>query len=252
MPIIVNTDFPLQTLTDIRTDMATRTKPESTAHSDKDEARMYADIYDAVMEHRLPPQTKLTEQVLCEIYGLARHNVRKVLAQLANDGLVDLEPNRGAFIASPSPKDAHEMFELRQSLEKLVIEKISQNDSAKDIDRLKEMVKLERDAWKSGDKSRWIRLSADFHVELARLSGNSMLTDVLRRLVSRTTLLIASVESPGQNVCSFDEHEEILAKLASGDKAGAQKSMARHLQGCTHRLTLSEEGNFDLRKALHK
>jgi len=70
------------------------------------ESRMYIAIYDAVMEHRLPPRTKLTEQALCQIYGLARHNVRKVLALLATDGLVDLEHNRGAFIASPTPEGA--------------------------------------------------------------------------------------------------------------------------------------------------
>lgn len=218
--------------------------------TESDEGRMYADIYDAVMEHRLPPQTKLTEQVLCEIYGLARHNVRKVLAQLASDGLVELEPNRGAFIASPSPQEAGEMFELRQALERLVIQKVSERESPEVLARLKDMVRREREAWEKGDRSIWIRLSADFHVELARLSGNSLLTDMLRRLVSRTTLLIASVEAPGQNVCSFDDHLDILSKLEAGDKTGALKSMARHLQGCAHRSTIEEEKRFDLRSAL--
>jgi DNA-binding GntR family transcriptional regulator len=160
--------------------------------ADKNESRMYADIYDAVMEHRLPPLTKLTEQSLCEIYGLARHNVRKVLSQLANEGLVDLEPNRGAFIASPSAKEAGDMFELRQALERLVIEKVADTAPPAELNRLKAMVKLEREAWERGDRSTWIRLSADFHVELARISGNEILNGLLRRLVSRTTLMIAS------------------------------------------------------------
>ena len=80
------------------------------------EERMYHEIYDAIMEHRLPPRTKLTEHSLCEIYATARHTVRKVLSRLAADGMVDLEPNRGAFIASPSTDEAHDMFELRQML----------------------------------------------------------------------------------------------------------------------------------------
>ena len=230
--------------------MVTRIKSKPASSTDKDERRMYADIYDAVMEHRLPPQTKLTEQTLCDIYGLARHEVRKVLAQLAADGLVDLEPNRGAFIASPSPQEANEMFELRQTLERLVVQKVSDSAAPATLERLKNMVERERQAWESGDRSTWIRLSADFHVELARLAGNSLLTDMLRRLVSRTTLLIASVEAPGQNVCSFDDHLDILSRLQAGDKTGAQKSMARHLQGCAHRSTISEEKRFDLRSAL--
>lgn len=105
--------------------MATRKSSKPATGPDRNERRMYADIYDAVMEHRLPPQTKLTEQALCDIYGLARHDVRKVLTQLAADGLVDLEPNRGAFIASPSPQEAGEMFELRQTLERLVVQKVA-------------------------------------------------------------------------------------------------------------------------------
>lgn len=219
------------------------------ASAENAETAMYTDIYDAVMEHRLPPRSKLTEQLLCEIYGLARHNVRKVLSQLANDGMVDLEPNRGAFISSPSPKEAAEMFEMRQALERLVIQRLSTSAGTDTLDALKDMVRREREAWKNGDRPTWIRLSADFHVELARLTGNQLLADTLRRLVSRTTLLIASVEAPGQSPCSFDEHEDIISRLSAGDKTGALKSMARHLQGCAHRLTLEEE-RFDLRTAL--
>lgn len=218
--------------------------------SDQDEGRMYADIYDAVMEHRLPPQTKLTEQVLCDLYGLARHNVRKVLAQLAADGLVELSPNRGAFIANPSAEEAAEMFELRQSLERLVIQKIAQTATPQDLAGLREMVASERQAWESGDRASWIRLSADFHLALAQLAGNTLLSDMLRRLVSRTTLLIAGVESPGQNVCSFDDHLQIVDQLSRGNKAAALKCMASHLSGCAHRATLPEQAPFDLRSAL--
>jgi DNA-binding GntR family transcriptional regulator len=187
---------------------------------------------------------------LCQIYDLARHNVRKVLALLAADGLVDLEHNRGAFIASPTPEEAQEMFELRQSLERLTVQKVVDKASVAEIKSLKHMVQRERAAWTSGDRATWIRLSADFHVALARLAGNSLLTDSLRRLVSRTTLLIAANEAPGQNACSFDEHRQILACIESGDKAGAQKSMARHLQACAQRLSSSNEKGFDLRNAL--
>ncbi len=217
-----------------------------------DESRMYADIFDAVMEHRLPPKTKLTEQVLCEIYQLARHNVRKVLAQLAHEGLVDLEPNRGAFIASPSEQEAKDMFELRQTLERLVVQKVADDKPVTELTRLKDMVQKERAAWQAGDRATWIRLSADFHVELAQLAGNPLLTDMLRRLVSRTTLLIASIDAPGRNACSFDDHAGILAKLEAGDKSGALKCMATHLDGCAHRSLMPEAQRFDLRGALNR
>lgn len=227
-------------------------KPKSPHSTDLVQSRMYADIYDAVMSHRLPPLTKLTEHSLCDIYGLARHHVRKVLAQLAHEGLVDLEPNRGAFIASPTPQEAMEMFDLRQALERLVVQKVADQAPAAAFKSLKDMVKREREAWENGDRPSWIRLSAEFHMALAAMAGNHQLTDMLRRLVSRTTLLIASVDVPGQNACSFDDHQEILTCLESGDKAGAIKSMARHLQGCSHRSKTPQEAEFDLRSALNR
>jgi DNA-binding GntR family transcriptional regulator len=216
------------------------------------EDRMYTDIYDAVMEHRLPPKTKLTEQAFCEIYDLARHNVRKVLSRLADHGLVELAPNRGAFIASPSAQEANEMFELRQTLERLVIEKVAALDNTTSLKSLQALVQQERKAWESGDRASWIRLSADFHIELARLSGNELLTDMLQRLVSRTTLVIASHDAPGHNVCSFDEHLDILSHLKSGNKPAALKSMARHLLGCEHRVQGPQTDHFDLRHALKR
>ncbi len=93
-------------------------------HASTLEERIFQDIYDAIMEHRLPPKTKLTEQVLCEIYGTARHTVRKVFMRLSGEGMVDLEANRGAFIASPSSIEVREMFELRSIIEHAVIEKV--------------------------------------------------------------------------------------------------------------------------------
>jgi DNA-binding GntR family transcriptional regulator len=178
--------------------------------------------------------------------------VRKVLARLNADGLVDLEPNRGAFIASPTEQEAHDMFELRQTLERLVMQKVAQEADAADFARLRKMIERERDAYMRGNRSLWIRLSADFHIELAKLAGNALLVEMLRRLVSRTTLLISNTESPGQQPCSFDEHLLVLEALEKKNQQAAQKEMARHLEQCSCRMVKRPEKRFDLRAALGK
>nr|WP_245549324.1 GntR family transcriptional regulator [Noviherbaspirillum massiliense] len=216
------------------------------------EERMYFEIYDAIMEHRLPAGTKLTEQALGEIYDLARHKVRKVLIRLAADGLVDLEPNRGAYIASPSEQEAHDMFELRQILEQAVTQKVAQHAKAADFAKLRHMIERERDAYMQGDRPLWVRLSADFHIELARLSGNALLVDMLRRLVSRTTLLISTAETSGQQPCSFDEHLRVVQALEQKNPQKALKEMNHHLEQCVCRMLRRPEKKFDLRAALGK
>lgn len=214
------------------------------------EDRMYLEIYDAIMEHRLPAGTKLTEEGLGEIYGLARHTVRRVLAKLAADGLVDIERNRGAFIASPDDNEAREMFELRQALEALVMRKL--NTLNTDYSGLRALVARERDAYMRGDRPQWIRLSAEFHIELAKLAGNTLVVEALRRLVSRTTLLISANHPSGQQACSFDEHSAVLDALEHHDHPKAQQEMAHHLGQCACRLLERPARRFDLRSVLTK
>ena len=221
-------------------------------HTGAVEERMYQDIYDAIMEHRLPPRTKLTEQTLCQIYDTARHTVRKVLSRLASEGMVDLEANRGAFIASPSHAEVRDMFELRNILEHAVLEKVGREAGTRQIAGLRRMVEEERDCYLNGDRPRWIRLSAQFHLALAELTGNALLVDTLRKLVSRTTLMIAKTEAPGHNACSFDEHETVLEALEKGDIHAAQEHMAHHLHLCEDRVRPDADDQFDLRAVLGK
>jgi len=224
--------------------------PQEMALSPED--RMYFEIYDAIMEHRLPAGTKLTEQALGEIYDLARHNVRKVLSKLAADGLVEIEPNRGAYIASPNEQEAHDMFELRQTLEQLAIQKVSKKATAADFKKMRQMIEREREAYMQGNRPLWIRLSADFHIELAKLSGNQLLVDMLRRLVSRTTLLISNTDTAGQQPCSFDDHLLVIQALEAKNEQQACAEMSSHLQQCACRMTGRTDKRFDLRTALGK
>ncbi|MBI3284425.1 MAG: GntR family transcriptional regulator [Burkholderiales bacterium] len=219
---------------------------------DNAEQRMYRDVYDAIMDHRLPARTKLTEQALSQIYAMARHGVRKVLGQLAADGLVDLEPNRGAFIANPGEQEAQDMFELRQTLEQLALEKALQHADRNAIAGLRALVERERQAYLDGDRPQWIRLSADFHIALARLGGNQLLVDMLRRLVSRTTLLISSGEASGPRPCTFDEHLKVVEALERMDKKSALQEMAHHLRQCACRTTKHGAKDFDLHAVLGK
>ncbi|HEU4475111.1 MAG TPA: GntR family transcriptional regulator, partial [Methyloceanibacter sp.] len=66
------------------------------------EEAIYERILAAIFEHRLPPGTKLGEDRLASIFAVSRARIRRVLPRLAHEGVVRLEPNRGAFVAQPS------------------------------------------------------------------------------------------------------------------------------------------------------
>jgi DNA-binding GntR family transcriptional regulator len=144
------------------------------------------------------------------------------------------------------------MFELRNIIEYAVLDKVGREASTRQIAGLRRMVEEERQSYLTGDRPRWIRLSAQFHLALAELTGNTLLVDTLRKLVSRTTLMIAKTEAPGHNACSFDEHDTVLAALESGDIALAQEHMAHHLHLCEDRVRPDDTDHFDLRSVLGK
>ena len=82
-----------------------------------DATRIYRAIFEAVMSQRLAPGTRLAEVALCELFGVGRTVVRKVLQELAHDHIVELKPNRGATVAAPTPEETREIFAARRALE---------------------------------------------------------------------------------------------------------------------------------------
>lgn len=187
-------------------------------------------IRTAILEHRLAPGAKLTEAQLCEVFGVKRGPIRQALAQLATDRLVDLEPNRGAFVASPTLQEVHEVFELRRIVELAVMERLATGPGGKRLKGVATMVDKERKAFERHDFPAWIRLSGEFHTALAALTGNTVLCDCLDGLVARSTLMSALYETHGRSPCSFDDHAGILVALEAGDAKRAVALMAHHLQ----------------------
>lgn len=203
--------------------------PNATASNTKPEA-IAERIRAAILEHRLAPGAKLTEAQLCDVFGVKRGPIRQALSLLATDRLVDLEPNRGAFVASPSLQEVHEVFEMRRIIELAVVDKICASQGSRRLKNIGGMIARERKAFESRDFPAWIRLSGEFHTELASLTGNTVLCDCLDGLVARSTLISALYESLGRSPCSFEDHEAILAALDAGDAKTAGALMSRHLQ----------------------
>src|ERR1700712_1276566 len=96
-----------------------------TAKSDASKTLSKADIheriYNAIVEHRLMPGTKLPEEHVAELFSVSRTQVRGVLQRLAVEQLVTLIPNRGAFVATPSADEARDVLGVRRTLEPAIV-----------------------------------------------------------------------------------------------------------------------------------
>ncbi len=189
------------------------------------------------MDRRLLPGAKLTESTLCEIFNCSRATVRSALAQLGHDKIVVLRPNRGAYVWKPGPEETRDVFEARRTLECVLIDKLLQfPDLPQRLEPLREMVRQEREAFERGDRISWLRLSNAFHVKMARLVENHVLTEFMHALCCRSTLIIAFHDTPSPSTCSYVEHDQILDLILAGDRDGALAAMCHHLQDCEHRV----------------
>jgi DNA-binding GntR family transcriptional regulator len=186
-------------------------------------------VVHAVLEHRLPPGTKLSESILCESFTAGRSTVRRALVLLAERGIVTLEANRGAFVASPSAEEARAVFEARRTIEPSIAANAARNISPNEIARLRSHLKNEGGAQRSGAHHEAIGLSGEFHVALAQYARNPLLTRFVAELVARTSLIIGLFGSPGSTHCLCDDHVSLVEALELKEGAAASTLMLHHL-----------------------
>lgn len=196
-------------------------------------------IYEAVVDHRLPPGTKLREQPLAELFGVTRGTIRKAFNQLANRKVIDLTPNRGASVASPSIEQSRDLFAARGTIEGAIVDLLARRITKVQVRELNAMVQLETRAYVLGDTRGALKLSVDFHRVLAKMAGNEVFIDMLDQLVSRTPLVVLAYRNPAHPAaCANSDHIEIVAALAAKDADGAVRNMKCHLCNLEGQLKL--------------
>ena len=215
--------------------------------------RIFATIHEAVLDHRLPPGTKLKEVALADLFGVTRAVIRKVLVRLAHTRLVELRPNRGAIVASPSVEESRDLFAARSAIEGAIVESLARSVTRDQVRELRALTRAESEAYEQGDSRVGLKLSVEFHRMLARMAGNAVLADFLDQLVSRTSLVVLAHQGPGaDNTCRSDEHTQLVDALAAGDKQRAVATMRAHLDALLARLDLRQidKRDADLREIL--
>jgi DNA-binding GntR family transcriptional regulator len=187
-------------------------------------------IEQAVLDHRLAPGTKLKEVQLANLFGVKRGLIRKVLTRLAHSRLVEQTPNRGATVARPSVKEGRDLFATRRVIESAILETLIARIDETDIQRLRDLLQREQQAYLHSDSAQALTLSVDFHRQLASMSGNGVLETYLNDIIRRTPLVIlAHLGDDSENRCRNHEHEAIVDAIARRDVDTAVAVMNEHL-----------------------
>jgi DNA-binding GntR family transcriptional regulator len=146
-------------------------------HSELDiESAVCARIRSAVSAGGLPPGTKLPEELVAESFATSRARIRSAFLRLAFEGLVDLERNRGAFVARPSVKEAKELFEARRVIERVTTEIVTRTILTHDLRRLSRHIVESKPHWFRANRQVAISSVSALHLSLAALAHNASLT----------------------------------------------------------------------------
>ena len=194
----------------------------------------------AIHQHKIAPGTKLGEDELAEIYGVSRTVVRASLQTLAHIKLVDIRRNKGASVASPSIKEAHDVFEARELLEPRTARSAATYATPADITLLERHISDEHKALEAADPGRALYLSGLFHTEIARIAQQATIAGFIDTLIARSSLIIALYWRRESALCEKHAHHALVQALAEKNEQQAEELMRSHLVDLHSALDLRE------------
>jgi DNA-binding GntR family transcriptional regulator len=185
-------------------------------------------IRDRILTGHYSPGERLVEAQLSSELGVSRMPVREALRTLAAEGIVTIEPRRGAIVAVYSPEQVQELVEVRATLEGLNAKLAAKRHNPEQIRRLEQILAAGSRLNERADLAQIHQANNDFHEALAQVAANSTLREMVRSLRERTALIFAphSRKRAKQN---WEDHAAILRAVVSGDADLAALLASRHV-----------------------
>ena len=216
--------------------MLTATPYRDSREGQEKEDHIREALIKAMVEHQLPPGSKLPEEALADAFGISRTGIRKVLTRLATVQMVNMTPGRGAFVANPTAGESLQIFRTRTLIELANLPDVAQRLQPQDHQELAEVLQLEHQAHHQRDAAAAIRHSAMFHIRLHAVAGNPVMNEIVTNLTLRSSLVIAAWGSQWQQGCRDSEHQQLLDAVRDRDLPVLSALMQAHFDNIVQSL----------------
>lgn len=195
------------------------------------EEMVYSRLEEEILTGELACGTALGEIALAKRLGVSRTPIRGALHRLAEEGLVEISPNRGATVIGINVEDLIAIYRIRQRLEGLASSLAAKRITKEEIEKLTEAVELAEFYISKNDTEHIKELDTVFHSIIYRASGSRFLARTLSELHRKIkSYRKRSLSVPGRLEKSESEHREILEAIKSGDADMADKLTSRHVE----------------------
>lgn len=196
-----------------------------------------------------PGQRLPSERELCVRFGIGRSSLREALRCLSIVGVLHARVGDGTSVAVDSGKflgkvlqlrltterhDIENLMEVRIALESLTAGSVALNSTPGDLRLLNSLLDKMKAA--QDDHRRFVALDLEFHLALAKASGNSLALDLITMVRGQLTKTLGrTLNLPNARPLSLEEHTRIVRKIEERDADGARSAMYTHLQAALNR-----------------
>ncbi|NRG18290.1 GntR family transcriptional regulator [Rhizobiales bacterium] len=210
-------------------------------------ARTYMSLREAILDLRCRPGELLRKAEICETLGISRSPAAEAITRLAAEGLVDVIPQAGTFVARFSMDEIREGAFLREAIELAAIEALAPVVADEQLVQLRRNIRVQEVLIEDGDYAGFYKLDREFHEMVLSFTGYRKLGQVAESAwvhVNRARRLVLPV--PGRVAATLDEHRAILTALEKRDPELARKEMRGHLRQLMTFLAPLEKEHPDL------
>ena len=192
--------------------------------------QVYEAVREAIFRGDMTPGSHLSEVDLSEQLGVSRAPVREALLQLEAEGMVELVPNKGAFVRGLSYKEVEEIYTTRTLLEGFAAALAADHASPEDINRIVKAAEKAKQMAGLGDLQNTLDADFEFHRLVWSVSGHSLIESILEKLESQIRAFMI-VQAPlfGELLNSVLDHQELAEAIGNGNSTLARKVMAEHI-----------------------
>ncbi len=198
-------------------------------------------IQTAILDGTFEPGERVAIERIAEELGVSRTPVREALKALERDGLVSLEPHRGAIVKEFAPADLHHRYEIRAMIEgyaaELACEAASEDLVAQMAENCDEMAEVMETASGSERVRQLVTLNREFHDLVREACGSKTVNDLLGQLINPSTftqLYWASLERQEE---SLDYHRQLVEAMRAKKPKRARKVLEKHLLSARDHLS---------------
>ncbi len=191
---------------------------------------VYEELKMQILTGGIIPGTRMMEVELAEEMGVSRTPIREAIRKLEKEGLVTIEPRRGAYASMISTEDMVEILEVRQDLEGLAAQMAASRMTDKEMDELKKIAEKYNKAVAEGSMEEMIRHDTRFHRLIVDSCNNKILVHMieqLQELVLRFRYIYYDNFKRAENMP--EEHREIVEGIKSGDEERARQAAEVHI-----------------------